>query len=159
WAAGIDILSDPNFYGGVGGLALDGAGNVYTAGALQGASDFDPGAGTYYLTSTPYADGSPSGDVFVSELTQSSTVPATVINLGSDSVAGVSGVMGLANGQRSLACAPPARRVSHELVNPMHATADGSYLQARGVTIDMVFSRGPWQPLKNEVWNDLIGHA
>jgi hypothetical protein len=45
------------------GIALDGAGNVYTTGTFWGTSDFDPGAGTYNL-----GDLNGSGDVFISKL-------------------------------------------------------------------------------------------
>ncbi len=49
------------------GIAIDGAGNVYTAGYFRGTADFDPGSGVAYLTST-----SPSADnVFVSKLDSS----------------------------------------------------------------------------------------
>jgi Ca2+-binding RTX toxin-like protein len=44
------------------GIAVDGLGNVYTTGSFFGNADFDPGAGTYNLTSTG------SFDVFVSKL-------------------------------------------------------------------------------------------
>lgn len=43
-------------------IAVDGAGNVYTAGYFQGTADFDPGAGVFNLTSAG------SYDVFVSKL-------------------------------------------------------------------------------------------
>ena len=43
-------------------IKVDAAGNVYTCGSFQGTGDFDPGAGTYTLTST-------GGDeIFVSKL-------------------------------------------------------------------------------------------
>ncbi len=42
-------------------IAVDGSGNVYTVGSFYGTVDFDPGAGTYNLTSSNY-------DVFVSKL-------------------------------------------------------------------------------------------
>ena len=43
-------------------LAVDGLGNVYTTGAFLAVADFDPGAGTYYLTPTGFKD------IFVSKL-------------------------------------------------------------------------------------------
>jgi hypothetical protein len=43
-------------------VALDSAGNVYTTGFFLGTVDFDPGAGTFNLTSAG------SGDLFVSKL-------------------------------------------------------------------------------------------
>ncbi len=52
------------------GIAIDGLGNVYTTGFFSGTADFDPGAGTFNLTS---AGGS---DIFVSKLTQDFVVKA-----------------------------------------------------------------------------------
>jgi hypothetical protein len=46
------------------GVGLDGAGNVHVAGHFVGTADFDPGAGTFPLTSTP--DG--GDDVFATAL-------------------------------------------------------------------------------------------
>jgi hypothetical protein len=43
-------------------IALDGIGNVYTTGVFQGTADFDPGSGTFNLTSAG------STDVFISKL-------------------------------------------------------------------------------------------
>jgi hypothetical protein len=40
----------------VSSLALDGAGNVYSTGYFSNTTDFDPGAGTYTLTSNGYLD-------------------------------------------------------------------------------------------------------
>lgn len=37
-------------------LALDASGNIYITGQFQGTADFDPGAGTFYLTSSSYND-------------------------------------------------------------------------------------------------------
>ena len=48
-------------------VAVDGAGNVYTTGYFIGTVDFDPGAGTADLTSTPGGNT----DVFVSKLNSS----------------------------------------------------------------------------------------
>ena len=44
------------------GIALDSGGNVYTTGSFSGTVDFDPGAGTFNLTSAG------TGDIFVSKL-------------------------------------------------------------------------------------------
>ena len=44
-------------------IALDASGNVYTTGYFQGTVDFDPGAGTFYITS---AGG--GNDIFISKL-------------------------------------------------------------------------------------------
>jgi hypothetical protein len=44
------------------GIALDSAGNVYTTGYFSGTTDFDPGVGTFNLTSVGL------GDIFVSKL-------------------------------------------------------------------------------------------
>jgi hypothetical protein len=52
-------------------LALDGSGNIYTTGLFRRTVDFDPGAGTYSLTSTLDSSGNPTLDVFVSKLVPS----------------------------------------------------------------------------------------
>ncbi|MCI0527482.1 MAG: SBBP repeat-containing protein, partial [Nitrospira sp.] len=44
------------------GIAVDGGGNVYTTGRLSGIADFDPGPGTFNLTSAGF------NDVFISKL-------------------------------------------------------------------------------------------
>jgi hypothetical protein len=51
------------------GIALDGAGNIYTTGGFRGMANFNP-TGTYDLTTNGYQD------VFVSQLTQSSIQPS-----------------------------------------------------------------------------------
>ena len=50
-----------NDYGGTS-IAIDSNSNVYTTGMFSGTADFDPGAGTFNLTSAG------SGDIFVSKL-------------------------------------------------------------------------------------------
>lgn len=47
---------DTNNYGWAEAMALDGQGGVYVAGRLVGTVDFDPGAGTFNLTSAGDAD-------------------------------------------------------------------------------------------------------
>jgi len=54
WVKSIDAC--PN------SIAVDAAGNVYSAGSFSGTVDFDPGLGTYYQSSTG------PGDMFVSRL-------------------------------------------------------------------------------------------
>jgi hypothetical protein len=49
-------------YDGASGISADSSGNVYTTGGFTGTVDFDPGVGTFNLTS---ADG---GDIFISKL-------------------------------------------------------------------------------------------
>jgi gliding motility-associated-like protein len=48
-------------------LSVDASGNVYTTGYFNGTADFDPGPGTYFLTSTATA-GFENNDVFISKL-------------------------------------------------------------------------------------------
>ena len=69
-----NILNAQNFQwaksmGGTSGdigrsIALDASGNVYTTGTFQGTADFDPGAGTFNLTSAG------NRDIFISKLGQ-----------------------------------------------------------------------------------------
>ena len=49
------------------GIAIDSAGNVYTTGSYQGTVDFDPGPGTYSLTSAGLSD------IFVARLDSQGT--------------------------------------------------------------------------------------
>jgi len=66
-------------------IALDSAGGVYVTGSYSGTADFDPGAGTYLLTSMNGRGSVPSDDVFV-------------LKLDTDGVFAWAGSMGSANG-------------------------------------------------------------
>ncbi|MGM0477824.1 MAG: SBBP repeat-containing protein [Bacteroidota bacterium] len=57
-------MGGPNYDRGVS-IALDSSSNVYTIGGFQGTVDFDPGAGTYNLTSGGFYD------IFISKLNTS----------------------------------------------------------------------------------------
>ena len=61
WARRLGGTSDDQGFS----IVVDGSGNVYTTGFFDGTADFDPGAGTFNLTS---AGGQ---DVFVSKLDSS----------------------------------------------------------------------------------------
>ena len=65
WAVQMGAPSAGTNYDYGFGIAVDGAGNVYTTGQFAGTADFDPGTGTYNLTS---AGGL---DIFVSKLNSS----------------------------------------------------------------------------------------
>jgi hypothetical protein len=78
WAA--DILmggTGSNGFGSSSGIAVDDSGNIYTTGYFARTVDFDPGAGTYSLTSMPDSSGNPSMDAFVSKLVPSSSAAST----------------------------------------------------------------------------------
>jgi len=53
WAKGLTTFQYPLLAGFPTQQAIDASGNVYTAGYFTGTHDFDPGASTYLLTSTP----------------------------------------------------------------------------------------------------------
>ena len=71
WAKNMADSSDAVGYS----IALDASGNVYTTGAFNGTSDFDPGPGTYNLTSAG------SYDIFVVKLNQVAALPVTLTNV------------------------------------------------------------------------------
>ena len=59
WAKGMGGVS--NDYGE--SVATDTSGNVYTTGYFTDTVDFDPGLGTYFLSTTGYLDG----NIFISK--------------------------------------------------------------------------------------------
>jgi hypothetical protein len=66
----------PNDRANVGrAIALDSSGNLYTTGGLRGTADFDPGSGTYDLSSTLNGPLIGYQDIFVSQLTRPSSQP------------------------------------------------------------------------------------
>lgn len=65
WVAAIGGLAAQVGYG----VAVDAAGNVYTTGVFSDTVDFDPGPGTFNLTSNSFSD-----DVFVQKLDGSGTL-------------------------------------------------------------------------------------
>ncbi|HBI16279.1 MAG TPA: hypothetical protein DDY20_12360 [Desulfobulbaceae bacterium] len=78
WAKAIGgPLSD-----GASGITIDSSGNIYATGAFTGTVDFDPGPGTFNLTS---AGG--YGDIFVLSLNQRSTLTVSLPGNGLGSVA------------------------------------------------------------------------
>ncbi|HIK13203.1 MAG TPA: DUF4347 domain-containing protein [Oscillatoriaceae cyanobacterium M33_DOE_052] len=74
WAKQLGGGSDD--YGGK--IALDSSGNVYTTGGFSGTADFDPGTGTFNLTSGG------SNDIFISKLNSDGTF-AWAKNMGGSS--------------------------------------------------------------------------
>jgi len=66
-------------------IAVDGNGNVYTTSSFSGTADFDPGSGTYNLTSFGYAD------IFVSKLDASGNF-LWAIQMGGTDGAGASSI-------------------------------------------------------------------
>ena len=95
WAADILTSSGPGSTGISFGVAVDGSGNVYTSGFFKGTADFDPGAGTYSLTSTPDGIGNPTMDAFVSKLVPLNALQAagaTVLHAAGEAILGAAQV-------------------------------------------------------------------
>ncbi len=67
WAKAMGGIDDE----GGRSIALDASGNVYTTGSFQDTADFDPGAGTFNLTSAGYTD------IFVHKMVDCSGASAT----------------------------------------------------------------------------------
>ncbi|MGZ4047828.1 MAG: SBBP repeat-containing protein, partial [Bacteroidia bacterium] len=57
--------------GNANAMAMDASGSVYVTGSFNGTADFDPGAGTFYATSTLLVSGAFSDDVFILKLDNS----------------------------------------------------------------------------------------
>ena len=49
-------------------IALDDSGNIYTTGSFVGTADFDPGAGTFNMTSPGSGFGNYPSDIFIAKL-------------------------------------------------------------------------------------------
>src|SRR5689334_19116737 len=62
WAKGTGGID----YDSGNSLAIDAFGNIYTTGYFNETVDFDPGPGTFYLTSA--SSGGGGGDIFISKL-------------------------------------------------------------------------------------------
>ena len=77
------------------GIAVDSSENVYTTGYFRGTADFDPGAGTYSLTSTLDGIGNPTMDAFVSKLVPLNALQAagaTVLHAAGEAILGAAQV-------------------------------------------------------------------
>jgi hypothetical protein len=81
WAADI-LRGGPGSNGQSFGIAVDGAGNVFTTGFFRGTDDFDSGAGTYSLTATPDGNANLFSDAFVSKLVPSNNATSTATATG-----------------------------------------------------------------------------
>jgi hypothetical protein len=66
WAKGFAAQSDSGSTGAA--VAVDQAGDVYTAGSFTGTVDFDPGPGTFNLTSTINSLGAAEQNAFIAKL-------------------------------------------------------------------------------------------
>lgn len=74
WAATIGRPNPAGSSGNTYGITLDAAGNIYTAGHFFGTHDFDPGTGTFNISSTG------AEDIFVHKMSQNSALPVSLIS-------------------------------------------------------------------------------
>lgn len=65
--AWVEVMGGPS-YDSIHGQAMDSFGNIYITGSFRDTMDFDPGPGTFYLTSAGGGSALRGGDVFVSKL-------------------------------------------------------------------------------------------
>lgn len=68
WHRTFESSNGSNDHAGSEKLGVDGAGNIYIAGAFRGAMDFDPGAGTYMLSSVDWFNNPGANNAFLLKL-------------------------------------------------------------------------------------------
>ena len=73
----------------VSGIVVDASGNVHTTGSFRDTMDFDPGPGAFNLTSRGNAD------VFVSKLSNPTSVGETTSEIGDDSGSSAGTIIGV----------------------------------------------------------------